>query len=154
MKLSEIESALEKINKIIFLDADGKQIPQHFHVTEIGRIQKHFIDCGGTIRKENRINFQLWIADDYDHRLSTNKLKSIIQLSKKQLELEDAEVEVEYQQNTIGKFNISFNGKEFVLENSQTDCLAKTSCGIPQEKRKVGLSELTKNTCSPNSGCC
>jgi hypothetical protein len=56
---------------------DASRVPEHFHITEIGRIQRHFVDCGGTERMENRINFQLWVANDYDHRLSPEKLKRL-----------------------------------------------------------------------------
>ncbi len=154
MKLSDIESALQVMDEVRFVEPNGNLVPVHFHVTEIGLINKDFIDCGGTIRKETRVNFQLWIADDYNHRLSTDKLQSIIKLSKDQLNLVDAEVEVEYQQGTIGKFDLSFNGKEFVLVNTQTDCLAKDNCGIPADKNKVNLSELSSNSCTPGSGCC
>jgi hypothetical protein len=83
MKLSEIKSALSKVNEVTFTLPNGEQVPPHFHVTEVGNIQKHFIDCGGTIRKESVINFQLFTATDYDHRLSVQKLRSIIQLSEK-----------------------------------------------------------------------
>ena len=60
MKLSEIKSALSKVNEVTFALPNGEQVPPHFHVTEVGNIQKHFIDCGGTIRKESVINFQLF----------------------------------------------------------------------------------------------
>ena len=53
------------------------------------------------------------------------------------------------------KYNLGFNGKNFLLLNKQTDCLAKDACGIPTEKPKLKLSELeTTNTCAPGSGCC
>ena len=130
-------------------------VPKHFHVTEVGKISKHFIDCGGTVRTENVINFQLWEANDYDHRLHPEKLVNIIELSENVLKLDDLEIEVEYQGSTIGKYNLGFNGKNFLLLNKQTDCLAKDACGIPTEKPKLKLSELeTTNTCAPGSGCC
>ncbi|MEK0424585.1 MAG: hypothetical protein RJB11_676, partial [Planctomycetota bacterium] len=28
----------------------GGSIPAHFHVTEVGHVQKRFVDCGGTLR--------------------------------------------------------------------------------------------------------
>ena len=30
---------------------DGEAIEPHFHVTEVGRVQKDFVDCGGTVRR-------------------------------------------------------------------------------------------------------
>ena len=156
MKLSEIKSALSKVNEVTFTLPNGEQVPPHFHVTEVGNIQKHFIDCGGTIRKESVINFQLFTAKDYDHRLSVQKLRSIIQLSEEKLGLENHEIEVEYQGDTIGKYGLEFKNGVFILISTQTDCLAKDKCGIPQEKPRLRLSTLQaqESSCAPGSGCC
>ncbi|VTP94383.1 Uncharacterised protein [Sphingobacterium daejeonense] len=117
-------------------------------------LPKHFIDCGGTIRNEKVVNFQLWNANDFEHRLKPTKLLNIIKLSEEKLDIQDAEIEVEYQSETIGKYNLDFNGNHFVLKNKQTACLASDACGIPAEKQKVELSELNSACCSPNSDCC
>lgn len=154
MKLSEVKSALKKLKTIGFQLPNGELVPSHFHVTEVGKITKHFIDCGGTVRDEEVVNFQLWNANDYDHRLHPEKLINIIELSEKVLGIEDLEVEVEYQGETIQKFGLEFDGYGFLLTSKQTDCLAKDKCGIPAEKPKVKLSELQTTNCSPNSGCC
>lgn len=156
MKLSEVKAALTELEVLHFELPDGSMVPSHFHVTEIGEIQRRFIDCGGTLRKQTVINFQLFTADDYDHRLLAKKLKHIIALSEKQLLLDDHEVEVEYQGTTIEKYGLRFNGKHFVLVPAHTDCLAKEACGIPAQKPKVRLSELQADSagCVPGSGCC
>lgn len=155
MKLSEVKTVLRELDKIAFELPNGELVPSHFHVTEVGKITKHFIDCGGTVRTENVVNFQLWNANDYDHRLHPEKLVHIIELSEKVLEIEDLEVEVEYQGDTIGKFGLDFQGKNFLLTSKQTDCLAREKCGIPNEKPKVRLRDLQATTsCDPNSGCC
>lgn len=155
MKLSEIKDKLNKLEKIAFQLPNGELVPNHFHVTEIGKITKHFIDCGGTVRKEEVVNFQLWNANDYDHRLHPEKLLDIIKLSERVLEIEDLEIEVEYQADTIGKFGLDFDGQNFLLTNKETDCLAKDKCGILNEKLKVKLSELNnESSCTPGGGCC
>merc|ERR1711879_198176 len=155
MKLSQIKTQLTQLDKIAFQLPNGDLVPNHFHVTEVGKITKHFIDCGGTERKEEVANFQLWNADDYDHRLYPDKLLNIIELSEKILEIGDLEVEVEYQADTIGKFGLDFDGKNFLLTSKQTDCLAKDQCGIPTEKPKMKLSDIpTATSCAPGSGCC
>lgn len=155
MKLEEVKSALSKLNTIAFKLPNGNLVPNHFHVTEVGKITKHFIDCGGTVRNEEVVNFQLWNADDYDHRLHPEKLVHIIELSRKTLGIGNLEVEVEYQGQTIEKFALDFDGTNFLLTTKQTDCLAKDNCGIPTEKPKVKLSELQNTqTCTPGSGCC
>lgn len=157
MKLSAIKEILKKLETIAFQLPNGDLVPNHFHVTEVGKISKHFIDCGGTIRNEEVVNFQLWEANDYDHRLHPEKLLHIIELSENKLGIPDLEVEVEYQmKDTIGKFDLDFDGTNFLLQSKLTDCLAKDKCGIPTEKPKVKIGEwkLKENTCNPNSGCC
>ncbi|MCG1035505.1 DUF6428 family protein [Polaribacter sargassicola] len=155
MKLSEIKSALKGLNTIAFQLPNGTLVPNHFHVTEVGKITKHFIDCGGTVRNEEVVNFQLWNANDYDHRLHPEKLVSIIELSEKVLGIEDLEIEVEYQAETIGKFGLEFDGTNFLLTTKQTDCLAQDQCGIPAKKPKLKMADINNApTCTPGGGCC
>ena len=155
MKLSEVKSVLKGLDTIAFQLPNGAFVPRHFHVTEVGKISKHFIDCGGTIRKEEVVNFQLWDANDYAHRLHPEKLLHIIELSQDVLKIEDLHVEVEYQADTIGKFGLEFNGQNFLLTSKQTACLAKDACGAPIQKKKVRLSELNNEPCClPDGNCC
>lgn len=157
MKLSELKSTLENINDVNFVLPSGQLVPNHFHLTEIGKITKHFIDCGGTERTEEKISFQLWTADDYDHRLSVEKLGKIISLAETKLGIGNSEIEIEYQGSTIEKYGLGFNGFNFELVSLNTDCLAKDNCGIPEQKQKVELSQLSsseESCCTPGGGCC
>lgn len=155
MKLSQVKAILKDVKTIRFQLPDNSLVPNHFHVTEVGEITKRFIDCGGTVRKETVVNFQLWNANDYDHRLHPKKLLKIIELSEKTLAIDNNEIEVEYQGTTIQKFGLDFDGNQFLLTTKQTDCFAKDACGIPAEKPKVRLSEMSaQSCCSPKSGCC
>ena len=157
MKLSEIKKHLTTVEAVNFELEDGTKVPEHFHVTEVGIVTKAFIDCGGTVRNEKVVNFQLWDADDFDHRLKPGKLLDIISLSERVLGMEDLEIEVEYQSHTIGKYDLNFNGKNFVLLAKQTNCLAPDKCGIPAEKPKISLINLqaeNQNSCTPGGGCC
>jgi len=157
MKLSQVKAVLPTLDNVAFKLENGASVPEHFHVTEIGLVTKNFIDCGGTIRNEKNVSFQLWDANDYEHRLNPTKLLKIIELSEKQLGIEDAEIEVEYQSNTIGKYALAFDGKQFILQSKTTACLANDKCGVPQEKQKINLAELQtvqSSCCAPNSSCC
>lgn len=157
MKLSEIKQILNTVEAVNFQLPNGSYVPQYFHVTEVGLITKNFIDCGGTVRKETVVNFQLWNANDFEHRLKPQKLIHIIELSEKILGIEDFEIEVEYQDTTIGKYDLDFNGKDFQLLNKQTACLAQDQCGIPAEKTKLNLNQLNgdnANSCTPGGNCC
>lgn len=152
MKLSDVKQILPTLENVEFQLKNGTFVPEHFHVTEVGMITKNFIDCGGVIRTEKVVNFQLWNADDFEHRLKPNKLLNIIKLSEEKLGIEDFEIEVEYQSDTIGKYDLGFNGKTFVLKSKTTACLAQDACGIPIEKQKKNLAIITN--CTSNSGCC
>lgn len=155
MKLSQIKSILKTVEAVNFNLPNGTSVPEHFHVTEVGLITKNFIDCGGTVRKETVVNFQLWDANDFEHRLKPQKLLNIIELSEKVLSIEDFEIEVEYQDTTIGKYELDFDGTDFLLLNKQTACLAQDQCGIPAEKQKVRLSDRTDEPCcAPDGNCC
>lgn len=155
MKLSEFKKILNTLSDLSFIETDGTPVAKHFHITEAGLITKHFIDCGGKERIEKTINFQLWVADDTNHRLKPEKLIQIIGIAQRLFNEQDLEIEVEYQTETIGRFKLDFDGKDFLLRPTRTACLAEDHCGIP-EKRKLNLSELIKNptTCSPGGNCC
>jgi hypothetical protein len=157
MKLNEIKEILSSLETVVFQLPNKSFVPNHFHVTEVGMITKNFIDCGGKVREEKVINFQLWEAGDYDHRLAPSKLVNIIELSEKVLKINpELEIEVEYQSDTIGKYGLEFSNSIFHLITKKTACLATDSCGIPVEKLKKNLLELgTINaTCTPGGGCC
>jgi hypothetical protein len=155
MTLEQIKKHLGTVQTLTFELQNGTLVPEHFHVTEVGVVTKHYIDCGGDIRIEKVANFQLWDANDYDHRLKPGKLLNIIKLSEEKIGMENLEIEVEYQSETIGKYDLGFNGRNFILLYKKTACLASDSCGIPKEQLKESAPELpTQNACTPGSGCC
>lgn len=155
MKLSEIKEVLARAESVNFKLENGNTVPEHFHVTEVGIITKDFIDCGGTLRHERVANFQLWDANDVEHRLKAGKLLHIISLSEKVLGMGDLEIEVEYQAETIGKYDLGYDGENFILISKKTACLATDKCGIPPEKQKIEMVNLVNNSsCTPGGGCC
>jgi hypothetical protein len=154
MKLLELKNILKTLSEISFQFENGLHIPQHFHITEIGFSNKNFIDCGGVIRNEKVISFQLWHANDFNHRLKAKNILEIISIAENSIISEDLEIEVEYQDSTIGKYGLSFNGENFILKSKTTNCLAEDNCGIQNSKPKVSLSKLQDENCSPGSGCC
>lgn len=149
MKISEVKAALANMESLRFKLPDGTDVPEHFHLTEVGLVTRHFMDCGGVERRESVANFQLWEAADYDHRLAPQKFLRILELSKKVLGDADLDVEVEYQQATIGKFGLAHDGIQFRLTAKQTACLAEDACGIPPAQQKK-----VSSCCDPAGGCC
>lgn len=114
---------------------DGAFVPAHFHVTEVGRVQKDFIDCGGTVRSSVACVLQVWVAGDTDHRLDTTKLASILGLAAPLLRATDLPVEVEYEAGVVSQFPVAAaevtpSGVLFHLGTKHTACLAQDRCGI------------------------
>ncbi len=155
MKLSEFKNKLETVEQLQFVLQNGSNVPTHFHITEVGMTTKQFTDCGNTFRIQKTATLQLWTSVDFDHRLEPKKVLSIINSTEKMFEGEDLEIEIEYQLETVSKFGLDFTNNVFVLTNTKTDCLAKTSCGVG-DKAKTKLSELTPEVscCGAESNCC
>ena len=121
---------------------DGQLSPPHAHVTEVARIDKHFIDCGGTMRKESLCRLQTWVADDVDHRLSAKKLAGIIEKGSVITGPDDLEVDVEHDIGFITQFPVASTRRfenEIILSLSgrHTACLAPELCCPPQPEAQV-----------------
>ncbi|MEX2600351.1 MAG: DUF6428 family protein [Balneolaceae bacterium] len=150
MKLSEFKQSLSKLGELNFSLPDGTEIPSHFHITEAGLTTKHFVDCGGQVRTEKNITFQIWSSHDVDHRLTPEKLLKIISISGEIIGGGDHDVEVEYQTDTTGRYGLAFDGEGFLLTPKHTDCLAKDHCGVPA----AAPAYEAAGCCTPSGGCC
>jgi len=157
--LSDLHTALREHNpkKLRMILPDGSAVPSHFHVTEVGRVQKDFIDCGGTKRRALHGQLQLLVATDYDHRLTAEKLAKIIEMSQPVLGDDPLPLTVEYGQKVavvhhVEKIETDAEAIEFHLTTAQTGCLAADACGL--EPEEAGLFTVGASTCSPGSGCC
>ena len=157
MKIIEFKKALQSRKGVEFFLENGTPVAAHFHITEVGLLTRHFIDCGGVLRADKKANLQLWEANDLDHRLEAVKMLKIIETAESLFGIEDLEIEVEYQQNTIGKFGLALNDGKFILTATQTNCLAQDHCGIPNlelpSEMKV-ISDSKSSSCIPGGGCC
>jgi hypothetical protein len=120
-----------------FMLSTGEVVPRHFHVTEVGRVHKVFVDCGGTRRESITCLLQLWVANDFDHRLTAAKLSKILSVTAPILGADDLEVEVEYASGVASQYKlvdavVNGEGIFLVLDGKQTACLAEDKCGINQ----------------------
>ena len=145
MLLSEFKKVLsENLRRNIrFILPTGSKIPPHAHVTEVARIDKKFIDCGGTRRTETICRLQTWFQDDTDHRLTGGKLLAILEKSASFLETEDMEVDVEHEAPFISQFPIeavSMEDESLVIRLGvkHTACLAEDKC-LPPNLNKISL---------------
>jgi len=126
---------------------DGGLIPVHAHITEVGRVEKTFVDCGGTVRELKSCLLQTWVADDTEHRLAPKKLADILDRAAGVLLSEELPVEIEYEDDLVSQFPVSAadaldGALVFYLVTKHTDCLAKELC-LPKPEE-----------CCSGGGCC
>jgi len=153
MLLSEFKEKLKQVSELTIITPDDKKVPKHFHITEIGSSIKNSIDCGGKTFQEEKINMQIWYAQDVEHRLQPEKLLKIIEKAEETLDLSDEQVIIEYQASTIGLYDIEFNSGIFQLKNRSTECRALEECGIPSATLQF-VSQKVGQCCTPGSNCC
>src|SRR4051794_22931214 len=141
MKLSDLRSALEAHPATFprFMLPDGDFIPSHAHVTEVGHVVKHFIDCGGGAGKSEAALLQTHVGNDADHRLNSGRFAKILQLGERVLPHDQLEVEIEYDccvvaQYPIAEVRLAGPHLDVLLGKRRTQCLAQErekAAGIP-----------------------
>ena len=159
MKLTELKKSLAQHPKktLRFLLPTGSKVPPHAHVTEVARMDKKFVDCGGTFRTESTARLQTWFADDTAHRLDAGKLLTILNLGAKVLESDELDVEVEYEAPFISQFPIAgveADGDALFLRlgTKHTACLAEDKCGVaPGGAQTISFNPLPA---LPKTKCC
>jgi hypothetical protein len=152
MKLAEFTALLRRHpdSELTFILPDGGVIPAHFHITEAGRVDKSFIDCGATIRTSATCSLQAWVAEDTDHRLTPGKLAAVLAIVAPLFKGDNLEVEIEYEDGYLSHFPVldastADDALIFQLGSKHTDCLAKDVCRA--EPASAGC-------CTPGEGCC
>ena len=147
MKLSELKSLLtDNADRHFRIRLpDGAAVPVSFHVTEVGRLHKTFLDCGGTLRDITTCQLQIWVGEDYDHRIETGKMAAILGKAKSILPDDSVPVEIEYEDRVISQYTISqhelvADAVVLVLANKHTECLAPELCGLPTLSRLPAIS--------------
>jgi hypothetical protein len=154
MKLHELKSLLRKETgkHFRFQLPDGSPVPVSFHVTEVGRVQKDFVDCGGVTRQTVTCQLQVWVGEDYNHRIETEKAAKILEKAKTLLPDDSVPVEVEYEDEVISQYTVE--GHETRADSvvlrlvpKHTDCLAKERCGVP-------APGVAKESACCGLGCC
>ena len=159
MKLHELKNALAQHPKhtLRFVLPTGTKVPPHAHVTEVARMDKKFVDCGGTFRTESTARLQTWFADDTAHRLNASKLLKILNLGAKVLESDELDVEVEYEAPFISQFpivGVEVDGDALFLRlgTKHTACLAEDKCGVaPTGAQSISFKPLPA---LPKAKCC
>jgi hypothetical protein len=162
MKLVDLKNELKKLPEanVRFILPGGDPIPTHAHVTEVARIDKRFIDCGGTLRNDSVCRLQTWFSDDVDHRLTAGKLAKILDKAAAILQSDDLDVDVEHEVGFITQFPLSaleISSNEIILRLAErhTACLAMDKCRpAPQPLSDLNPLKFNFREKQPSADCC
>jgi hypothetical protein len=162
MKVAELKNELNKYPQanVRFILPNGESVPAHAHVTEVARIEKRFIDCGGTLRNDSLCRLQTWFSDDVDHRLTAGKLAKSLEKATAILQSDDLDIDVEHEVVYITQFpldavEVSANEITFRLVERHTACLALDKCKpAPQPLSDLNPLKFNFRENQPSSGCC
>lgn len=142
MNLYELKSLLVAHSERDFRLAlpDNNTVPISFHITEVGRLHKTFLDCGGKLRESTTCQLQVWVGEDHQHRIETQKMAAILEKAKTLLPDDSIPVEIEYEdrvisQYTIAGHDVSADSVVLRLAHKHTECLAPELCGLPSLNR-------------------
>lgn len=145
MKLKEFKTLLEanRDKQFLLQLPDQTQVPLSFHVTEVGYVDKKFIDCGGKVHSTQTCQLQVWVGEDIDHRLNAGKLADILKLAKSVVPDDEIDLEIEYEATLISQYPIrnywvTDEAVTLRLALKHTDCLAKEICLLPSSCGEAG----------------
>lgn len=130
---------------------NGRSLEPHFHITEVGKVTRDFVDCGGVHRTSETCQLQTLVATDTEHRLAPAKLLGILKKASVLQLNGQVEIELEVQGDTVETYCLtdakSENGKlKLVLAAKQTACLAPDKCGLE-------VVPLGTQSCCGDGGC-
>ncbi len=151
MKLHQFKALLEanRDKQFRLQLPDEKDVPVSFHITEVGQVNKTFIDCGGKVHSVQTCQLQVWLGPDSEHRLEAGKMADILKVAQKIVPDDNLDLEIEYEDQIISQYpvagsQITDEAVTLRLTSKHTDCLAKELCLTP-----VGAS-----SCGCGPTCC
>jgi hypothetical protein len=157
MKLYEFSNILKTVGtkRLVIRKSPTEVVPEHFHITEIGNVKKDFVDCGGVRRQLEYCAMQVWVADDINHRLTPDRLSSILDQGLKFID-DNNIVNFEIQERTVALyelFGMTISKDVVYLEvaEKKTACLAPDKCGVKSDKYKADSED---KSCCVSKGCC
>ncbi len=136
---------------------DASAVPLSFHITEVGRVRKDFLDCGGQLRERTTCQLQVWVGEDYDHRIETGKMAGILAKGVVLLPDDSVPVEIEYEDRVISQYTIETHELTddaviLNLAHKHTECLAPELCGLQMPDLRLPAIGGKSPCCGPG-GC-
>jgi hypothetical protein len=165
MILSEFKVLLQENRDKLFqiVLPRGEAVPISFHITEVGRVEKTFLDCGGKLHTRQTCQLQVWVGDDEDHRIQAGKMADILERSKLVVPDDSLPLELEYEpegnsgfvsQFPVADYSITDDAVVLQLGVRHTECLAPELCIVPPTTQLISLTMAPTESCCGPKGCC
>jgi len=163
MTTQELFSVLNtnKDKTLLFEYTDGMFVGANYHITEVKHVTIDAVDCGAGADSWNETIIQLWESPNEQEQTEYMSVLKALGILNKVGKIKsynfNAEVKFEYSNHTfhtaqlfVNDFEINNSFLIFKLAVRKTDCKAKEACGISENIAET----VSKDACSPNSGCC
>ncbi|MCF7567360.1 DUF6428 family protein [Sabulilitoribacter arenilitoris] len=165
MKTQELFNLLEqnKDKSLLFEYAPNQFVGANYHITEVKHVTIDSVDCGSQTDAWKETIIQLWESPNEIGKTEYMSVYKAMAILKKVGKMKpytlDAEVKFEYSNTTfntaqlfVNDFEIRGNDLIVKLAIEKTDCKAKSTCGISDEKELVLAND--EPCCSPDGNCC
>ena len=165
MKTQELFNVLEqnKDKSLLFEYAPNKIVGANYHITEVKHVNIDSVDCGSQTDAWKETVIQLWESPNEIGKTEYMSVYKAMAILKKVGTMKpyvlDSEVKIEYSNvafNTaqlyVNDFEIQENDLIIKLAIEKTDCKAKSTCGVTEEKELVSAND--EPCCSPDGNCC
>ncbi len=149
---------------LIFEYKPNHSVKRGYHITEVKHVKIDAVDCGANSDNWNETVVQLWespAASEDDDFMTAYKAQSILKKVGRMKPYDmEAEIKFEYSNSEFHTAQLYVNGYETTdsvllvsLAVEQTDCKAKSDCGVPAEIA-VEAKVTAEPCCGPESSCC
>lgn len=163
MTLSEFKTLLGQNRETLFqvVLPHGDAVPQSFHITEVGRVEKTFLDCGGKLHTRATCQLQVWVGPDEDHRIQAGKMADILGRARAVVPDDSLPLELEYEMESgfvsqfpVAGFEVSEGAVVLQLGVRHTECLALELCCPPAPIALAVLPNEATGDCGCGPSCC
>lgn len=146
--------------QLVFEYKPKSLVGANYHITEVKNISVEAVDCGGRADAWEETVIQLWESPSEIGKttyMSASKASQILNRVHRMRAMNmDSILKFEYgntnfhtAQLPVNSFKLEEDRLLISLTTDQTDCKAKTECGLPEE-----VLSQESIVCTPDSGCC
>lgn len=167
MKTQELLNLLQthQNKSLLFEYAPNLLVGANYHITEVKHVSIDSVDCGAGTDDWKETVIQLWESpkelNKRDYMVTTKALSILNRVGGMKPYTLDAEVKFEYSNSTfhtaqlfVNDYEIDGNNLIVKLGVEKTDCKAKSTSEVTEQKEALVLADGDEPCCSPEGNCC